>query len=396
MDRTSNLPAKCIFCDAHFPDRPAVKNHFLASKARKDGVHVGLWEGLIAELISEDYDSDEFDQLRSSRTTRNAEHNAPRNRAGALDYDPADGLPVRKYVFDTVTINQDASTEPTDVANKTNTNESSTIWTELPLPSFFDSLPPHSQQLLRRARMCDPNPPLSVWDRKRNEWVRPEKAKARGLGTDVLKSRHLMNVDLDQDQEDADDDDGDEGSGEEEFGATVPAGKKRKAMAGPEERTIEIKKWVQVPLDKADKMPEPKYLADRRLGMGSLYTPAYLKSVTAFGAGSDGVGMSAGTFDLGDGGGLGNALGGAAAAPSGEATPRRNMPPKRKKKKLGGPGRRKAVPIEQVVVAAGEVQEGQAVEKVVKEGEEVKKEGEEDGEEGSGDETEGEGSEEGR
>ena len=321
---------------------------------------------------------------------------------------------MRKYVLETVKINQDSSLDPNDVVNKSTANRDTDFpWPDHPLPSFFDSLPPHSQELLRRARQGDLDVKPCVWDKQRQEWVRADKAKSRGLGGDVLKSRHLMNVDLDQDADDADDDDAEDDSADEDIGMTglptngnTAAVKKRKLATGLEERTIEVKKWVQVPLDKADKMPEPKYLADRRPGMGSLYTPAYLKSVTAYGAPVDGVSGQAATFDLGDGGGLGNAMGGAGVVASGEATPvRRNMPPKRKKKKLGGPGRRKAVPVEAVPLpgesAAVEVKDGDGAVKTISDGsEEVKKEaageeGVEDGEEASGDESEGEGSEEG-
>jgi hypothetical protein len=258
----------------------------------------------------------------------------------------------------------------------------------------------------------------SVWDRKVGEWVRADKAKSRGLGGDVLKSRHLMNVELDGNQDDEEDEEDEEDADVEELnlpanasGAVPPAGKKRKIVSGPVERLIEIKRWVQVPMDKADKMTEPRFLADRRPGLGSGYTPAYIKSITAYGFGADSAGAGAAGFDLGDGGGLGNALGGAAAGPaagaeSGNVTPRRNIPPKRKKKKLGGPGRKKNAVIQAereaaeraaALAAAGEGEvkaEGEGEKPT--EGAEVKKEGEEgDGEEGSGDESEGEGSEEG-
>ena len=321
-----------------------------------------------------------------------------------FDYDPTDGLPVRKYVLETIKLNQDASLDPNDTANKAATNANPEFpWPDLPLPSFFNDLQPHSQELLRRARQGDQDSRPSVWDKKKQEWVRADKAKGRGLGEDVLKSRHLMNVDLDADQEDVDEEDGEE-SGDDEFGMTGivltenPAGKKRKHATGFEERTIEVKKWVQVPIDKADKMPEPKYLADRRPGMGSLYTPAYLKSIAGFGT-AEAAAVQGVAYDLGDGGGLGNAVGSGATAASGQATPvRKNMPPKRKKKKLGGPGRRKAVPVEAMggEVTAGQVKEGDPS-AIPAEGE-LKKEGEDaegdDGEDGSGDESE-EGSEEG-
>jgi hypothetical protein len=416
MDTSSELLAKCLLCGARYCNPGAVKNHFYTVKSRHDSVHTGRWDNSIAELVIDDEClADPVDQLRSSRSTRNAEHNAPsRNRAGVFDYDPTDGLPVRKYVLETVKINQDASSDPYDAGNEsTATKESDFPWPELPLPSFFDSLPPHNQALIRRARMGDRDREPSIWDKRREEWVRPGEAKAKGLGESMMKSRHLRNIDLDQDQDDGDDEDGDEASGDDEFGMTglVTSGntahKKRKLATGPEERTMEIKKWVQLSMDKADKMAEPKFLADRRPGMGSLFTPAYMKSVTAYGSGVDAVATQAGAFDLGDGGGLGNALGGggvAAPMASGEATPRKNMPPKRKKKKLGGPGRRKAVPVDESAgVAAGEaanreVKEGEVGEKGLNEDGEGRKEGEdggEDGEEGSVEESEEEGSEEG-
>ena len=420
MGTASKLPSDYIVCGAKYSNPMDVKNHFTTFKRRLDGIHTGAWDSSNAESIIDVPSTNTSDQLRSSRTTRNAEHGASRNRGGVFDYDPTDGLPVRKYVLETVKINQDANIDPSDAANKSAANKDNDFpWPEHELPTFFSSLQPHSQELLRRARQGDLDAKPSVWDKKKQEWVRADKAKSRGLGTDVLKSRHLMNVDLDQDADDVDDDEDAEDSGDEELGisaiatngaaAAAAAGKKRKLATGLEERTIEVKKWVQVPLDKADKMPEPKYLADRRPGMGSLYTPAYLKSVTAYGTGVD-AGVAAAGYDLGDGGGLGNAIGSAAPGAGGvgvggEITPRKNMPPKRKKKKLGGPGRRKAVPVE-AVVAAGEggvggvkaedgKVGGEAEGEVKKEGEGEGEEGGEEGEDGSGEESEGEGSEEG-
>jgi hypothetical protein len=330
---------------------------------------------------------------------------------------------VRKYTLESVRVNQDTQVENQDAANKTpgqrQDNDKSVPWREQPLPSFFESLAPHSQELLRRARQGDMDAKPSVWDRKAGEWVRADKAKSRGLGGDVLKSRHLMNVELDGNQDDEEDEEDEEDADVEELnlpanasGAVPPSGKKRKIVSGPVERLIEIKRWVQVPMDKADKMTEPRFLADRRPGLGSGYTPAYIKSITAYGFGADSAGAGAAGFDLGDGGGLGNALGGAAAggsaagAESGNITPRRNIPPKRKKKKLGGPGRKKNAVIQAereaaeraaALAAAGEGEvKVEGDEEKPTEGVEVKKEGEEgDGDEGSGDESEGEGSEEG-
>ena len=221
-----------------------------------------------------------------------------------------------------------------------------------------------------------------------------------GLIGNVMKSRYLMNVDADNGEHE--DDDAEEDDEDEEMtDGLVPgvAAKKRKVATSSvpgEDRTFEVRRWVAVPAEKADKMTEPKYLADRRPGMPSLYTnAAVLKQASGYGAPITAVNEHSG-IDLGDGSGLGSALGGAAAAP-GEATPvRKNMPPKRKKKKLGGPGRRKAVPVEATEQAATvEPKEGEIAEKQLADGE--KKEGDidGDGDEGSGDESEGEGSEEG-
>ncbi|RMZ75578.1 hypothetical protein DV737_g5221, partial [Chaetothyriales sp. CBS 132003] len=258
--------------------------------------------------------------LRSSRHTRNAEHNTPaRNRAGAIDYDPTDGLPVRKYVLESIRVNQDTAAaglddlDPDRVGKSALDKDDGTYypWPDLPLPSFFDQLPLHNQELIRRARRGDRSAKLSVWDPKakgdggEGDWVKWEKARSLGLVGTVMKSRHLMN--------------------------------KRKVEANvsaqSEERTFEVRRWVAVPVDKADKMSDPKYLADTRLGMSSIYTNVeVLKQASGYGAPITTVNEYS-RFDLGDGSGLGSALGGGPAAP-GEVTPaRRNMPPKRKKKK---------------------------------------------------------------
>ena len=86
-------------------------------------------------------------QLRSSRSTRNQDHNtAPRNRAGVLDLDPTEGLPVRKWEQVSVVVNQDATPDPTDANNQSTENEESEFpWPEQPLPSWFPQLAPHSQ-----------------------------------------------------------------------------------------------------------------------------------------------------------------------------------------------------------------------------------------------------------
>jgi len=86
-------------------------------------------------------------QLRSSRSTRNQEHStAPRNRAGVIDWDPTEGLPVRKWEQVSVKINQDTSLDPIDSNDQNAENhESDFPWPELPLPNFYNQLAPHSQ-----------------------------------------------------------------------------------------------------------------------------------------------------------------------------------------------------------------------------------------------------------
>jgi hypothetical protein len=278
-------------------------------------------------------------------------------------------------------------------------------WDDLPLPSFFDQLPAHNQELIRRARRGNRDAKHSVWDRKSGEWVKYEKAKSMGLVGSVMKSRHLMNVDAgegdgeDEDEGDEEDED-EERDGDEDMldgGVVSAVPKKRKVAIPGEDRIFEVRRWVAVPADKADKIPEPKYLADRRPGMSSLYMNAeVLKQASGYGAPVTVPAYSG--IDLGDGSGLGSAIG-AGQAP-GEPTPvRRNMPPKRKKKKLGGPGRRKAVPVEVQQNATNiENKEGDGEQRPTQD-DDVKKEGEgqdeADGDEGSGDDSEGEGSEEG-
>ncbi|KAK5222072.1 hypothetical protein LTR72_006329 [Exophiala xenobiotica] len=263
-------------------------------------------------------------QLRSSRTTRNQDGAA---RRGANDFDPTEGLPVRKYQFVTVRVNQDANDDPLDGGREDQNKDENLFSKELPLPSFFKQLPELNQKLVRKARMANPNFTPPIWDYKKEEWVRPNEAEGRGKDPAEEAENH-------------------DGVDEDLLEADEMLEKRRKTGASTEGRFFEIKKWVPIPQAVAEKMPEPKYLADRRPGMQSLYGGAYkatngygtLGPMPAAGAGSTG-------YDLGDGAGLGNASGLTSAAP---ATPvRRNMPPIRKsKKRKGGPGRRKAVPVD--------------------------------------------------
>ena len=62
-----------------------------------------------------------------------------------IDHDPTEGLPVRRWEFKDVTVNQ----------NPKQADENSTAgflfpndnypWSELPLPKDYDGLPPHNQ-----------------------------------------------------------------------------------------------------------------------------------------------------------------------------------------------------------------------------------------------------------
>jgi hypothetical protein len=218
---------------------------------------------------------------------------------------------------------------------------------------------------LRRSRRGTRETKCSVWDKKNAEWVRYDEARKRGITGDIglRKSRYLA-VTTNEDGEElgeADDDDEDEASDEDDevngLGDDSAAlnglkrGKKRKQPPTQilQDRTFEVKKWTQVAMDKADKMPEPKYLADRRPGMHNLYNQTAAGAwamAQGYGAVLDG---SAGpNYDLGDGSGLGSALGGGPGPNAGGAdTPhvRKNMPPRPRKKK-GGPGRKKKVVIE--------------------------------------------------
>jgi hypothetical protein len=193
---------------------------------------------------------------------------------------------------------------------------------------------------------------LSIWDPKTNSYIpgieleRREAARKAALN----KPKHPSATNPDETQPLEDDDDKQDDDPDDLLDAEGLPEKRRKTASGSSERVIEFKKWVQVPLAVAEKMPEPKYLADRRPGMESLYKGAY-KATNGFGTLGDMVAsaMSGGTtgYDLGDatgvlgsGSGSGTLNGGADGANAdGTATPaRKNIPPRRKKK--GGPGRR--------------------------------------------------------
>ena len=266
--------------------------------------------------------------FRSSRSTRN---NDPatlnRGRGGVIDHDPTEGLPVRNWYLGNVSIKQDepvAHEEDQQANVNANTINPDYPWLELRLPSFYSELPPLSQQIVRIARSGRPVKP-SVYDKKTGTYISHAEYSARN----TLKSKHLENVDSPAAAAAADDD--------EDMDDDPDA----KADTEEKERVFSMRKWAQVPPAVADRRPEPKYLADRRPGMRSLYGLQAAALNPALNVAS--TDMTTAGLDLGDGSGLGNATGvlaaGAEMAPM-AVTPQKRMPPKRKKK--GGPGRKKA------------------------------------------------------
>lgn len=258
--------------------------------------------------------------FRSSRSTRNNDPATLNRGRGIIDHDPTEGLPVRNWYLGNINIKQDepVANDDDQQANANAVNPDYP-WSELPLPSFFAELPPLSQQIVRVGRSGRPVKP-SVYDKKTGTYISHAEYAARN----TLKSKHLENVDSPA----ADDDE----EMEDDLDTKVEAER---------ERAFIMRKWAQVPPAVADKRPEPKYLADRRPGMRSLYgfqATALNPALNIAAAGPTTTG-----FDLGDGSGLGNATGVLAAGadkPPMAATPVKRMPPKRKKK--GGPGRKKA------------------------------------------------------
>ena len=156
----------------------------------------------------------------------------------------------------------------------------------------------------------------------------------------------------DQSDKSADEDEDDDADADAApFKLSNMSSKRRKLASrlNPDEpRTIEIRKWVQLPANIAERTPERSFLAPRRPGMPALYQPDYATKLFGQFHSSSTIGGATG-YDLGEGGGLANAGAVVGAGPEmGTATPpRKNIPPRRKKKKLGGPGRKKAVRLEE-------------------------------------------------
>lgn len=82
-------------------------------------------------------------QLRSSRTTRHQDHSVARR--GANDFDPTEGLPVKKYRLESVRVNQDAYLDPLDPGREEMGREEDLFAQELPLPHYFSQLPELNQ-----------------------------------------------------------------------------------------------------------------------------------------------------------------------------------------------------------------------------------------------------------
>jgi hypothetical protein len=67
-----------------------------------------------------------------------------------LDHDPTEGLPVRRFEYQTVRINQDATADTGEANNQASDIPNENYpWPEQPLPSFFSQLAPHNQVLIQ-------------------------------------------------------------------------------------------------------------------------------------------------------------------------------------------------------------------------------------------------------
>lgn len=176
---------------------------------------------------------------------------------------------------------------------------------------------------------------------------------APALNTTALKSKHLANIppaasvittppaDIDMLDEDPE--------------ADISAQPKPTL---DEDRTFTVRKWVLVPAAEADKRPEPKYLADRRPGLKSLYRDGQVANVdpaatnvSANGATLGALANAAGEeisstgLELSTVGDIG--MGASVSTAVSEPPRRRGPPPPPKRKRKGGVGRRKKVLIDQ-------------------------------------------------
>lgn len=155
--------------------------------------------------------------LRASRYRGQQYDNTPgsnRRQGGVIDHDPTEGLPVRKWEQQFVTIKQDQKSE----ADPPQGPNPDYPWPELPLPKDFHQLPAHSQEMLRRARMGNRAKPSS-------------------------------------DASAAVDDDA---AGEDS---------ENKPAIVKEDRSYTVRRWAPARVEK----PDAKYLADRRPGLPPLY-----------------------------------------------------------------------------------------------------------------------------
>ncbi|KAF7508919.1 hypothetical protein GJ744_008628 [Endocarpon pusillum] len=198
--------------------------------------------------------------LRSSRSNRHLQQETGppgRIRGGVVDHDPMEGLPVRRWEKMEVTIKQDVRDDDKNDDGKDGTNPD-WPWPDLPLPKDFHLLPPHSQELLRRARAPNKNPNIAVFNRETGEYERfnlnPSNPATMTPATTTQPASGA-----------AKDGDHDIAEPEDTLDADKPLHDESK------ERSFTVRKWVPLPQHIADKKPEPKYLADRRPGLPPLY-----------------------------------------------------------------------------------------------------------------------------
>jgi hypothetical protein len=188
---------------------------------------------------------------------------------------------------------------------------------------------------------------------------------APALNTPALKSKHLANTNIPAAASVITTPPADVDMLDEDPEADITAQPKPTL---DEDRTFSVRKWVLVPAAEADQRPEPKYLADRRLGLKNIYgygqagsTNPTTANVSSNGATLGAVLNAAGEeisstgLELSTVGGIGT--GTSASAPIAEPPRRRGPPPPPKRKKKGGLGRRKKLLVDQ---APGQ-QQGQNV-----------------------------------
>lgn len=207
---------------------------------------------------------------------------------------------------------------------------------------------------------------VPIWDRKTENWVYASKNEPRVSKAKLSKAR------VDQPEraptapaQDAEDTEmfEDENEDLEDEAVVGEHGDEEQPTKKPinEPRSFTVRRWMPIPSAEAEKLAEPTYLAKRRPGMSSLYGQhgAGIASVQGYVGTISNVVAPTGVapdptstgIDLGDRSGLADTTALLDVPATAPTTPRRVPPPKRKKKK-GGPGRKKAVRIEDAGIAA--------------------------------------------